>query len=71
VPQTVESQVIRDAVQVVASHDEQLGAGTCRIGVFALYESPPLRADSGRGKGKDVRGRVYCVALCYVRFGDI
>jgi hypothetical protein len=50
-------------VQIVAFHDEELGAWAPGVGVFALYGSPPLRANRGGGKGEDVGRRVVEVAL--------
>jgi hypothetical protein len=63
VSETVKSQVVWYAVEIASSDDEELRTRTRRVGILALYEGPPLRADDGRGEGKNVRGRVYGIAL--------
>jgi hypothetical protein len=41
-----------------------LWARASSVGVLALYEGPPLRADGGRGECKDIRRRIRKIALC-------
>jgi hypothetical protein len=64
VPQSIEPQIIGYVVQIVALQDEELRARASGVGVLALYEGPPLRADGGRGECEDVRRRVRKIALC-------
>ena len=45
--QAVEAQVVWYVFEVVALEDEELWARASGIGVLALDEGPPLRADGG------------------------